>query len=137
MDSWNSPSSSFYGFDSQGSTPILTNPAGAVTDAYAYLAFGTAWQGGNGSTNAYRYVGEYGYYRDSTAVQYVRARWLAVGTDRWLSEDPIHVVRNLYLYAQVMPQVLNDPIGKIATIRAACSGNPDVDQGSFCCSQIH
>ena len=30
------------------------------------------------STNAYRYVGEYGYYRDSAALQYVRARWLAV-----------------------------------------------------------
>ncbi len=51
----------------------FTNPAGAVTDAYAYRAFGAAWQGGNGSTNAYRYAGEYGYYRDSAAVQYVRA----------------------------------------------------------------
>ena len=39
----------------------FTNPAGAVTDAYAYRAFGAAWQGGNGSTNAYRYAGEYGY----------------------------------------------------------------------------
>ena len=30
------------------------------------------------STNANRYVVEYGYYRDSAALQYVRARWLAV-----------------------------------------------------------
>ncbi len=89
VDRWNSPSSSFYAFDSQGSTRLLTNPAGAVTDAYAYRAFGAAWQGGNGSANAYRYAGEYGYYRDSAAVEYVRARWLAVGTGRWLNEDPI------------------------------------------------
>ena len=74
---------------------MLTDPVGA------------ARQGGNGSTNAYRYVGEYGYYRDSAAVQYVRARWLAVGTGRWLSEDPLRFEAddfNLYRY------VGNEPV---------------------------
>ncbi len=52
---------------------MLTDPVGA------------ARQGGNGSTNAYRYPGEYGYYRDGAALQYVRARWLTVGTGRWLN----------------------------------------------------
>ena len=32
VDRWNSPSSSFYAFDSQGSTRVLANPAGAVTE---------------------------------------------------------------------------------------------------------
>ena len=63
----------YHAYDSQGTARLLTNPAGAVTDAYAYRAFGAAWQGGNGSANAYRYAGEYGYYRDSAAVEYVRA----------------------------------------------------------------
>ncbi len=72
VDRWNSPSSSFYAFDSQGSTRVLTNPAGAVTDAYAY-----------------RYAGEYGYYRDSAAVQYVRARYLNIVQGRWLRADQI------------------------------------------------
>ena len=105
VDRWNSPSSSFYAFDSQGSTRVLTNPAGAVTDASAYRAFGAAWQGGNGSANAYRYAGEYGYYRDSAAVQYVRARYLNVLQGRWMSAKPANRQRghNPYAYGQNRP----------------------------------
>jgi hypothetical protein len=52
---------------------VLINPAGAVTDAY-------------------RYAGVCGYYHDSAAVQYVRARWMAVGYNlsyltRWSNES--------------------------------------------------
>ncbi len=66
------------------------------------------------STNAYRYVGEYGYYRDGAAVQYVRARWLAVGTGRWLSEDPLRFEAgdyNLYRYVGNEPMARRDPSG--------------------------
>ncbi len=117
VDRWNSPSSSFYAFDSQGSTRVLTNPAGAVTDAYAYRAFGAAWQGGNGSANAYRYAGEYGYYRDSAAVQYVRARYLNVLQGRWMSADPLRFEAgdyNLYRY------VGNEPLGRMDASGRKC-----------------
>ena len=117
VDRWNSPSSSFYAFDSQGSTRVLTNPAGAVTDAYAYRAFGAAWQGGNGSANAYRYAGEYGYYRDSAAVEYVRARYLNVLQGRWMSADPLRFEAgdyNLYRY------VGNEPLGRMDASGRKC-----------------
>ena len=101
------------------STRVLTNPAGAVTDAYAYRAFGAAWQGGNGSANAYRYAGEYGYYRDSAAVQYVRARYLNVLQGRWLSADPLRFEAgdyNLYRY------VGNEPLGRMDPSGLGCLG---------------
>ncbi len=69
-----------------------------------------AWQGGNGSSNAYRYAGEYGYYRDSAAVQYVRARYLNVVQGRWMSADPLRFEAgdyNLYRY------VGNEPLGRM------------------------
>ncbi len=106
-------------------TRLLTNPAGLVTDAYAYRAFGNAWQGGNGSTNAYRYVGEYGYYRDSAALQYVRARWLAVGTGRWMSEDPLRFEAgdfNLYRYVGNEPVARRNPSGLGRHCICGCHG---------------
>ena len=57
IDSWDAAGSSFYGYDSQSSTRQLTNASGVVTDNYAYRAFGTEWQSGNGSSNSYRYEG--------------------------------------------------------------------------------
>ncbi len=69
-----------------------------------------AWQGGNGSSNAYRYAGEYGYYRDSAAVQYVRARYLNVVQGRWMSAAPLRFEAgdyNLYRY------VGNEPVGRM------------------------
>ena len=89
INSWDAAGSSFYGYDSQSSTRLLTNASGVVTDNYAYRAFGTEWQSGNGSWNSYRYVGQYGCYRDCAAMQYVRARYLDVQAGRWVSRDPI------------------------------------------------
>ena len=77
-----------------------------MTDAYR--AFGAAWQGGNGSANAYRYAGEYGYYRDSAAVEYVRARYLNVLQGRWMSADPLRFDAgdyNLYRYVGNEPEI--------------------------------
>ncbi len=91
IDSWDAAGSSFYGYDSQSSTHLLTNASGLVTDNYAYRSFGTEWQSGNGIRNSYRYVGQYGYYRDSTAMQYVRSRYLDVQAGRWVSRDPLEV----------------------------------------------
>ncbi len=107
INSWDAAGSSFYGYDSQSSTRLLTNASGVVTDNYAYRAFGTEWHSGNGSRNSYRYVGQYGYYRDCAAMQYVRARYLDVQAGRWVSQDPIGYDGgdwNLYRY------VGNEPI---------------------------
>ena len=107
INSWDADGSSFYGYDSQSSTRLLTNASGAVTDNYAYRAFGPEWQSGNGSRNSYRYEGQYGYYRDSAAMQYVRARYLDVQVGRWASAKAINSQRgqNWYPYGQNHPQL--------------------------------
>ncbi len=110
INSWDAAGSSFYGYDSQSSTRLLTNASGVVTDNYAYRAFGTEWQSGNGSRNSYRYVGQYGYYRDSATMQYVRARYLDVQAGRWVSRDLVGFDGgdwNLYRY------VGNEAVGRI------------------------
>ncbi len=84
-----SGTSSFYGYDSQGSVRILTNSAGAVTDTYVYTAFGVELLNGSGTINPFRYVGLYGYYMTFINLYYVRARWLDAVKGRWDSRDPI------------------------------------------------
>ncbi len=61
-----------------------------------------------------RCAGEFGYYGDSATLQYVRARWLAVGTGRWLSEDPLRFDAgdyNLYRYVGNEPVARQDASG--------------------------
>jgi len=60
---------SYYHFDQLGSTRMITNASGAVTDKYAYDAWGNLDSTGTwhhstlGTTdNPYQYVGRYGYY---------------------------------------------------------------------------
>ncbi len=76
------------------------------------------------STNAYRYVGEFGYYRDSTALQYVRARWLAVRYNCPIPVDGAMKVPSGFdaIFKEVLLQnpanllqVLNMPSGKKVT----------------------
>ena len=80
--------SSFYGYDSQGSARILTSILGAITDRYAYMAFGVELATGlTPTTNPNRYLGLFGYYRDFINWMYVRARMLDALRGRWVSRD--------------------------------------------------
>jgi RHS repeat-associated protein len=109
-----SGTSSFYGFDSQTSARILVSISGLVTDNYSYKAFGEELASGSGTTNPYRYIGAYGYYRDIATRQYVRARHRAVTNGRWISRDPIGFDDrdwNLYRYVANNPAVYLDPSG--------------------------
>jgi RHS repeat-associated protein len=64
----------------------LTNLAGAVTDTYAYDAFGNLL-GKTGSTpNSYLYRGE--QYDSDLGLYYLRARYYNPTTGRFLSRDP-------------------------------------------------
>jgi RHS repeat-associated protein len=108
-----SGTSSFYGYDSQGSVRILTNSAGAVTDTYVYTAFGVELLNGSGTVNPFRYVGLYGYYITFINLYYVRARWLDTVKGRWDSRDPIWPYGgfNAYQYANSSPVDYRDPTG--------------------------
>jgi len=82
----------YHHYDGLGSTQLLTDESGNVTDSYVNTAFGEPVDTGaaNPTVNPFRFVGREGYYLDvDTGSYYVRARDLSPVLARWLSQDPI------------------------------------------------
>jgi RHS repeat-associated protein len=96
---------STFGYDGLGSTRLLTNSAGAITDVYSYTAFGEAEQSlsTETTTNSYRYAGE--QYDVQQGLYYLRARYMDpraarfMQQDEWLGHDPTPITLNKYVYA--------------------------------------
>jgi RHS repeat-associated protein len=100
--------SNFFGYDSQGSVRILTSSLGAITDYYAYMAFGVELATGATTVNPNRYLGLFGYYRDFINWMYVRARMLDALRGRWVSRDELGFDGGDW---SLYPYVGNDPLG--------------------------
>ena len=108
--------SSFYGFDSQGSTRILVSLGGVVTDNYSYTAFGVELQSGSGTVNPHGYIGKFGYWNDRPNMNYVRERLLMALFGAWMKRDTVtlrRAKRSAYSYAKNSPVVLLDPSGRV------------------------
>ena len=52
----------YYHFDALGSTRMLTDESGHITDTYTYDAWGNASHTYGGTSQPYQYVGQLGYY---------------------------------------------------------------------------
>jgi len=107
----------YYHFDALGSTRLLTNSSGAVTDTYGYDAWGGVSQGGS-TVQPYQFVGQLGYY---FPVQDENFPLLQLGvrfydpaqTGRFTQVDPISRDReSVYGYVGGNPIARNDPSGK-------------------------
>src|SRR5205085_828177 len=86
--------SSVFHFDHQGTTQALTSKAGVVTDRFASDAWGVQVKRTGSSINRHWYVGRPGYYlQPDQDHEYARSRWLAPRAGRWLSLDPLRVIR--------------------------------------------
>jgi RHS repeat-associated protein len=100
-----------------GSTQLLADESGNVTDRYANTAFGKPVSTGaaNPTANAFRFSAQVGYYLDpDTGEYYVRARSFSPLLARWLSEDPIEFSSGYsspYCYAANNPIGIVDPSG--------------------------
>jgi RHS repeat-associated protein len=106
--------SNFYGFDLQANSRILVSVGGAITDNYTFKAFGEELAITGTTANSLRFGGAVGYYRDTEARLYVRARQLSVVQGRWLSRDPIGFDAedgNAYRYVGNNPVGAVDPTG--------------------------
>ena len=106
--------SSLYLFDGLGSTRQLTNILGSSTDAYLYDSFGNILLTSGSTTNAFRYVGELGYYYDLDLNSYsVRARYYYPAYGLFFSRDRLADLRlgSLYVYALNRPLSFVDPSG--------------------------
>jgi len=68
------PTTRYYGYDGQGSTRILTDEAGAITDTYNYSAFGTLLASTGTTYNNYLFHGE--QYDQDLQNYYLRARYM-------------------------------------------------------------
>ncbi|MEO8134796.1 MAG: RHS repeat-associated core domain-containing protein, partial [Betaproteobacteria bacterium] len=106
---------SFVHPDVHGSTRLLTNGAGAVTDRYAFDAYGNA-AGGSGSTvNPYRYSGQ--RLDADTGLYQMRARYYDPAAARFTSRDPLGgrpgspASLHRYMYADADPVNNADPTG--------------------------
>lgn len=100
---------SYYQVNHQGSTVLLTNQSGAVTETYKYGAYGESTDPVTG--NPYRYTGR--RLDPETNLYYYRARYYSTALGRFLQTDPIGAKDDLNLYAYVGNNPLNatDPLG--------------------------
>ncbi len=111
---------SFYLTDGIGSTRLLADAAGTVTDTYHYAAFGELLSQTGSTENSYRYTGE--QYDAELDNYYIRARYYNqnVGRftqqDTWFgrSDDPITL--NKYLYGNSQPITNIDPSGHMSLV---------------------
>jgi RHS repeat-associated protein len=109
-------SPSYYHFDALGSTRMLTDETGHITDTYTYDAWGNVTPGQNNVTSQpYQYVGQLGYYthyQDSNLpLLQLGVRFYDPGTGRFGQVDPLVDGLNAYMYVKDRPTVGTDPNG--------------------------
>mgnify|MGYP006169580905 CR=1 FL=1 len=117
----------FFLYDGLGTTRALADGAEAVTDTYAYEAFGELLASAGSSDNAYRYTGE--QYDSGLDQYYLRARYYdqRVGRftqmDTWMgrSQDPITLHK--YLYANASPAINKDPSGNMSLAEVSAASD--------------
>ncbi|MFO7898545.1 MAG: RHS repeat-associated core domain-containing protein [Planctomycetota bacterium] len=106
---------SYYHYDGQNSTRLLTDGAEAVTDTYDYTAGGRLTASTGATDNAFLYNGQ--QYDAASGLYYLRSRYLDTDAGRFLSVDPmagnLHepITLNKYLYANADPTTYADPNG--------------------------
>jgi RHS repeat-associated protein len=106
---------SYYLMDALGSTRLLGNQAGAVTDTYSYSAYGVLLRHTGSSDNPFLFAGQ--DQQGSSGLVYLRARYYDPNTGRFLSQDalpghdPIPLSLNKYLYCLANPVNGIDPSG--------------------------
>jgi RHS repeat-associated protein len=109
----------YYHADGLGSTRLLTNDTGALTDHYAYEAFGEldAASSQQASGNAFLYTGE--QLDPNSGFYYLRARYMSPASGRFTQQDSFTgfgsdpITLHKYAYANSSPSNYTDPSGNI------------------------
>jgi len=109
---------SFYGYDGLGSTRVLTDELGVVTDTYAYDAYGTLTASTGTTQNNYLYAGE--QFDKGLNQYYLRDRYYGTDIGRFTQRDRFEgdmmqpLSLNRYGYTHGNPINDTDPSGMFA-----------------------
>jgi RHS repeat-associated protein len=76
---------SYYGYDATGTTRMLFEESGILTDAYTHEAFGTIINRTGTTTNSYLFHGE--QYDADLGLYYLRARYMDTNVGRFMTMD--------------------------------------------------
>ena len=102
---------SFFHFDAQRSTRMLTNSYADITDRYTYDSFGVLLSKLGTTTNKYMYTGE--QYDSESNSYYLRARFYQQLLGRFINRDSYAAFSDphKYIYCQNNPIINWDPSG--------------------------
>jgi RHS repeat-associated protein len=109
---------SIYLVDGLGSTRVLTDSNGIVTNTYTYEAFGNLIESSENTANSYRYAGE--QWDENLDQYYLRQRYYDAGIGRFTRRDTYEgrieepVTLHKYLYAHANPVDYTDPSGLLS-----------------------
>ncbi|PWQ95047.1 RHS repeat domain-containing protein, partial [Leucothrix arctica] len=118
---------SYYHYDGLGSTRLLTDSTGLLTDRYRYDAFGEDLETLGNTVNRYRFTGE--QYDANLAFYYLRARYYNphqgrfTQQDTWMGNNSDPITLHKYLYANANPVNMVDPTGNFSMGSAMSSIN--------------
>lgn len=109
----------YHHYDALGSTTILTNDVGTMTDTFAYDAWGSLISHTGTSATPYHWLGRWGYHFDlPTNGYYVRSRSYQPTIAQWTSVDPLPpgFADIGYIYCHLSPTRRTDPSGLKCTV---------------------
>ena len=104
----------YYDFDSLGSTVGLSDATGEYVNTYSNLPFGEMLAMMETVSNPFRFTGQSGVMSDQSGLLYMRARYYSPSIGRFISEDPLGLNggdSNLYRYVYNTPNSGIDPLG--------------------------
>jgi len=118
---------SYYGYDGHGSTRLLTDTTGQITDTYDYDAFGNLIASTGTTPNEHLYAGE--ALDSNSGLYYLRARYMNPASGRFISmdsyggsyTDPASLHK--YSYANGNPANLIDPSGNFSIVETAITSS--------------
>ena len=116
---------STYLYDGLGSTRLLANESGTVTDTFNFEAFGEEISSTGTTENSYKFAGE--QFDSALGMSYLRARYMDPSTGRMTQMDTFQGLRDdprslhKYLYTPSDPVNYIDPSGNTFTLNGLVS----------------
>lgn len=97
--------------DTLGSTAMLLDSSGSITDEWTYWPYGEVRSRTGTTPTAFTFGGTLGYFADGLMRLYIRARYYLPETARWLTVDPLWPAESPFSYAEDAPSAFTDPAG--------------------------